>query len=175
MTSFYRLANLFTDVPKLKNQIKRRKWLDRFITRIPFHQDASFSYLFARTLFRSGDYWGLYCRLTIIGVLVHLFITSGIGEIILAVLFVYLTGFQLLPLWKHHQLNMMTELYPVAEKMKQRSFLIILRNLLFVQTVIFTICILIKGDFLTSLIILAAGIVFSIYFVFVYSKGKTKG
>ena len=30
MASFYRLANLFTDVPKLKDTVKRRKWLDVF-------------------------------------------------------------------------------------------------------------------------------------------------
>ena len=28
MTAFYRLANMFTDVPKLKNKVKRREWLD---------------------------------------------------------------------------------------------------------------------------------------------------
>ena len=43
MTSFYRLANLFTDVPKLKNRVKRRKWLDSLLVRIPFRQDQSFT------------------------------------------------------------------------------------------------------------------------------------
>ena len=67
MTSFYRLANLFTDVPKLKNRVKRRKWLDSLLVRIPFRQDQSFPFLFTRTFLRSGDYWGLFVRLTLIG------------------------------------------------------------------------------------------------------------
>ena len=67
MTSFYRLANLFTDVPKLKNQVKRRKWLDSLLVQIPFQQDQAFTYLFMRTFLRSGDYWGLFVRLTVIG------------------------------------------------------------------------------------------------------------
>ena len=38
MASFYRLANLFTDVPKLKDTVKRRKWLDIIhSTEFPFH------------------------------------------------------------------------------------------------------------------------------------------
>ncbi|PAF11597.1 hypothetical protein CHH61_26455, partial [Shouchella clausii] len=42
MTSFYRLANMFTDVPKLKDRVKRRKWLDWLLSGIPFKQDATF-------------------------------------------------------------------------------------------------------------------------------------
>src|SRR4051812_219015 len=79
MTSFYRLANLFTDVPKLKNRVKRRKWLDILLVRIPFRQDQSFPFLFMRTFLRSGDYWGLFVRLTLIGAGAIYFLTFGIG------------------------------------------------------------------------------------------------
>jgi ABC-2 type transport system permease protein len=36
MMQFYRIANLFIDVPQLKNTVKRRKWLDFLLRKITF-------------------------------------------------------------------------------------------------------------------------------------------
>ncbi len=172
MTGFYRLANLFTDVPKLKNKVKRRKSLDAILGGIPFRQDQTFTYLLGRTFLRSGDYLGLFIRLTIIGAIAIYFLSFGIGQIILVVLFLYLTGFQLLPLWKHHQYHAMLELFPISKKSKEDSFLKILRNLLGLQAVLLSVVILFKGDWMAALISLLAGIVFCGYFVYFYSKRK---
>ena len=175
MTSFYRLANLFTDVPKLKNQVKRRKWLDSLLIRIPFQQDQAFTYLFMRTFLRTGDYWGLFVRLTLIGAGVIYFLTFGIGQVIMAVLFIYLTGFQLLPLWKHHQYHSMLELYPLSESRKEISFLNVLRKVLLSQCILFALVLLIKGEFVVAFITLLVSIIFSFYFVSIYTKRKIKG
>ena len=175
MTSFYRLANLFTDVPKLKNQVKRRKWLDSLLVRIPFQQDQAFTYLFMRTFLRSGDYWGLFVRLTVIGAGAIYFLTFGIGQVIMAVLFIYLTGFQLLPLWKHHQYHSMLELYPLSESRKAFSFLSFLRKVLFSQSILFALVLFVKGEFAVASITLLVCIVFSFYFVSIYTKRKIKG
>jgi ABC-2 type transport system permease protein len=175
MTSFYRLANLFTDVPKLKNQVKRRKWLDSLLVRIPFQQDQAFTYLFMRTFLRSGDYWGLFVRLTLIGAGIIYFLTFGIGQVIMAVVFIYLTGFQLLPLWKHHQYHSMLELYPLSESRKEFSFLSFLRKVLFLQSILFALVLFIKGEFVVASITLLVCIVFSFYFVSFYTKRKIKG
>lgn len=174
MTAFYRLANLFTDVPKLKNKIKRREWLDGLLAGISYHHDQTYSYLLGRTFLRSGDYLGLLVRLTIIGGVAIYYLTFGIGQIVLVVLFLYLTGFQLLPLWKHHQNHSMLELYPVNQKIKESSFLRILRKILALQTLLLSVVILIKGDLLAAVISLLAGIAFCIYFVYFYSKRKIK-
>lgn len=175
MTSFYRLANLFTDVPKLKNRVKRRKWLDSFLVRIPFQQDRAFSYLFMRTFLRSGDYWGLFVRLTLIGAGVIYFLTFGIGQVIMAVLFIYLTGFQLLPLWKHHQYHSMLELYPLSESGKELSFLGFLRKVLISQSILLSLVVFLRGEVMVGFITLLVCIVFSFYFVSIYTKRKIKG
>ncbi|KAA9031656.1 ABC transporter permease [Niallia endozanthoxylica] len=172
MTSFYRLANLFTDVPKLKNRIKRREWLDFLLIRVPFQQSASFTFLFMRTFLRSGDYWGLFVRLTLIGAGAIYLLTWGIGQIILVILFLYLTGFQLLPLWKHHQNHSLLELYPINGKVKEKTFLDFLRKVLWTQSILLSLVVAGKGDFLYALGALAAGILFSVYFVSYYSKRK---
>ena len=95
---------------------------------------------------RSGDYLGLLVRLSVIGGVAIYYLTFGIGQIVLVVLFLYLTGFQLLPLWKHHQNHSMLELYPINQKVKESSFLRILRNVLALQALLLSVVILIKGD-----------------------------
>ena len=174
MTAFYRLANMFTDVPKLKNKVKRREWLDRLLSGISYHHDQTYSYLLARTFLRSGDYLGLFVRLSVIGGVAIYYLTFGIGQIVLVVLFLYLTGFQLLPLWKHHQNHSMLELYPIHQKVKESSFLRILRNVLALQALLLSVVILIKGDPLAAVISLLAGIAFCIYFVYYYSQRKIR-
>jgi ABC-2 type transport system permease protein len=174
MTSFYRLANLFTDVPKLKDTVKRRIWLDIFVNQIPFSQDKTYLYLFSRTFFRSGDYLGLFLRLTVIGIFALYFISFGIGQIILAVLFLYLTGFQLLPLWKHHQNKLWMDLYPVPLKFKTAAFRRLLMIILAIQSIVFALFIFLKGDIRFGLFELLAGIGFSYLYVYFYSKTRLK-
>jgi ABC-2 type transport system permease protein len=174
MASFYRLANMFTDVPQLKATVKRRKWLDIFINQMAFSQDKTYLYLFSRAFLRSSDYLGLFIRLTLIGILGIYFISFGLGQILLSVLFLYLTGFQLLPLWNHHQNKLWVDLYPVAPKFKISAYHLLLILILLIQTVIFALFILIKGEMVIALLALVAGALFSYLFVYLYSKNRLK-
>lgn len=174
MASFYRLANLFTDVPKLKDTVKRRKWLDILMKSISFSQNRTYHYLFARTFLRSSDYLGLFIRLTVIGALALYFISFGWGQIIFSLLFIYLTGFQLLPLWNHHQNKLWIDLYPVSQKQKMAAFHSILKTILYIQSIVFTLIVLIKAEWLYSLVVLLTGLLFSYLFVNVYSKKRLK-
>lgn len=174
MAAFYRLANLFTDVPKLKETVKRRKWLDFLINRITFSQEKTYLYLFSRTFLRSSDYLGLFLRLTVIGTLAIYFISFGLGQILLCVLFLYLTGFQLLPLMSHHQNKLWVDLYPVVPKYKTASFQSLLKIILAVQAVIFSLFIFMKGDLIIALLGLLAGLLFTFIFVNFYSKNRLK-
>ncbi|MGG7621559.1 ABC transporter permease [Bacillus coreaensis] len=172
MMSFYRLANLFTDVPKLKDEVKRRRWLDWIPSSLPYQQDATFLHLFVQTFIRGGDYLGLWTRLTVIGGLVLYFVTFGYGQILFVVLFIYLTGFQLLPLWNHHQNKLWIQLYPVREITKKGSFQKLLFNVLSIQSLLLSVFIVLKGEWLVSGLALIAGIAFSYLFVYQYSHKK---
>ncbi|WP_413302231.1 ABC transporter permease [Bacillus sp. 1P10SD] len=174
MASFYRLANMFTDVPKLKDTVKRRKWLDWLISNIPFSQDKTYLYLYSRAFLRSSDYLGLFIRLTVIGAVAIYFISFGLGQLLLSILFLYLTGFQLLPLWNHHQNKLWVDLYPVAEKYKSSSFHYLLMIILSTEAVIFALFIALKGEILNSLFALISGFVFNYLFVYIYSKKRIK-
>jgi ABC-2 type transport system permease protein len=172
MMSFYRLANLFTDVPKLKDEVKRRRWLDWITLSIPYQQEATFLHLFLQTFIRGGDYLGLWIRLTVIGGMILYFVTFGYGQILFVVLFIYLTGFQLLPLWNHHQNKLWIQLYPVKEITKKLSFQKLLFVVLSIQSLVLSVSIAMKGEWLVSGFALFAGIAFSYLFVYQYSHKK---
>ncbi|WP_462408915.1 ABC transporter permease [Neobacillus sp. Marseille-QA0830] len=174
MASFYRLANLFTDVPHLKETVKRRKWLDFLLRGVEFSQENTYLYLYSRTFLRSSDYLGLFIRLTVIGTLAIYFISFGIGQIILLVLFLYLTGFQLQPLIHHHQNKLWVDLYPSADKTKWAAFAKLILVVMSVQLIVFAVMILIKGEILLAIGGFAAGLVFNYLFVHVYSKKRLK-
>ncbi|WP_419392598.1 ABC transporter permease [Cytobacillus praedii] len=172
MTSFYRLANLFTDVPHLRDRVKRRSWLDWLFSRLAFAQKNTFSHLFIRTFLRAGDYFGLFVRLTIIGAAGIYFISFGYGQILLVLLFMYLTGFQLLPLWNHHQNKLWVNLYPLDEGLKEQSFKTLLSRILYLQALLLSLAVLVKGEGIIALLSLIAGIGFTYLFTQFYIKKK---
>ncbi|ESU32491.1 hypothetical protein G3A_10905 [Bacillus sp. 17376] len=174
MNAFYRVANMFTDVPKLRDRTKRRRWLDWLVNIIPYKQYLAFSHLYLRTFARSGDYFGLLVRLTLIGGAALYFLSYGPGQILFALLFMYLTGFQLLPLWNHHKNKLWVDLYPVPENARRKSFTSLLLGIMIFQAAVFAGTVFIKGDLLLGAIVLASGTAFSLFFVYFYSKSKLK-
>ncbi|WP_449539313.1 ABC transporter permease [Ferdinandcohnia sp. Marseille-Q9671] len=174
MLTFYRIANLFTDVPKLKERVKKRPWLNWVTNFISYSKKNTFQYLYMRTFLRTSDYLGLYVRLTIIGGLVLYFVPFQYGKAFIMILFLYLTGYQLITLWRHHNLKIWVRLYPVNESTKLASYLLLLFQLLFIQCVLFTLVLLVTIEITVSLILLLLGLVFAYLFVFMYAKAKVK-
>lgn len=170
MMSFYRLANMFTDVPKLRDQVKRRKWLDWLLRMLKYQHENVYTHLYIQTFIRGGDYLGIFMRLTIIGILALYFITFGNGQILFVLLFLFLTGFQLFPLWNHHQNKIWLQLYPVAESLKSSSFKKFLTKILMIQTILLSVPLFLKAEWITALIAIGAGLAFSYVFVNFYRK-----
>jgi ABC-2 type transport system permease protein len=172
LTGFYRIANLFTDVPKFKDEVKRRKWLDWLARKIVFQQNNTQLYLLTRTFLRSGDYLGLVIRLTVIGGLVIYYWDFIYGQFLFLLLFLYLTGFQLLPLKNHHQNVLWIDLYPIDNEQREKSFKKILRWVLLLQTSVFSLLFVLKGDWILFIIGMGIGVFFSLVFVRYYSLKK---
>ncbi len=118
MLIFYRIANMFTDVPKLKGKVHRRKWLD-WLVKAPFSQASTYRYLYLRSLVRTSEYSGLYIRLTLIGVLLIYSNSSFIFSILTALVFLYLTAFQLIPLFKRFDYKIWVLIYPVSREVEE--------------------------------------------------------
>ncbi|WP_200858935.1 ABC transporter permease, partial [Heyndrickxia coagulans] len=57
--------------------------------------------------------------------------------LVLAVVFIYLTAFQMIPMIGSHDLKIWLRLYPVPRMLKETSFIRLLAVCLYVQTAIF--------------------------------------
>lgn len=154
MHSFYRFANMFTDVPKLKEKISRRKWLDPILALVPYSQSNTYRFLYIRTFLRSGDYLGLFIRLTVIGAIVIVSLDTLIPQMIGAGLFVYMTGFQLIIIRKHHESLIWHDLYPVAKERKNKDVQFLLLSFLAVQIAVFALLSLLSNGFTAAVMVL---------------------
>ncbi|WP_121639305.1 ABC transporter permease [Virgibacillus sp. Bac330] len=172
MQAFYRLANMFADVPHLKSQVKKRHWLVRIVSQVPFTRTATYDYLYRITLIRSGDYLGIYMRLVVIGGVLIYVIPPLWLKIIFALLFLYLSSFQMMTLYQHHRTILWLDLYPVSLQIRQQSLLKLLLQLSIVQVILFTALFIVMGIYIGAMITFAGGIIFSWLFVDGYVKRK---
>lgn len=172
MQTFYRIANLFTDVPHMKNRIKKRHWLKFLIDRVPLAKKHTYDYLYRIAFIRSGDYLGMYMRLLVIGGLLIYFIPNEWMKLIFAVLFLYLSSFQMITLYQHFRTNMWLDLYPVDIVVRRQSVMRLLTQLTAIQVVLFTLLFIIKGLFIWSIGMLTVGLLFMVVFFTGYVKRK---
>lgn len=135
----YQFINLFTDVPQITASVKRRQYLDGLLSKITFSQENTYLFLFARRILRGQEYSGLYLRLTILGSILLVFIQQVWFSLAVGSLFIYLIGFQLLPVYQQFQYMVLTHLYPVSPKTKGKALQKILLTLLLVTTGVFAI------------------------------------
>lgn len=173
MRRFYRLANLFSDVPHIQEKAKRRRWMDwllRFIT--DWRKDAAFRYLYVRTFSRAGDYFGVYVRLTMIGCLLLYIVPTGYGKALAACFFLYATGIQLFALSRHHRGHVLVRLYPLPPSMQKKAVLQLLFLLLSVQHVVFVLILIIGSNWAASLWTVGLGLAFIYWLVFYYFSNR---
>ncbi|RCW69666.1 ABC transporter permease [Saliterribacillus persicus] len=159
MRAFYRLANMFTDVPHLEKQIKKRHLLVRLLTKgFSLKKDNIYAYLYRITTIRSTEYLGIYLRLILIGGILIYYVPNHWLKLIFACLFLYMMLIQMVPLWKHHQLLVWTDIYPISTSLRQASFIKWMQQLILVPWVIFSLLLLILGSIsMAGLFVIIAG------------------
>ncbi|MFN7249252.1 MAG: ABC transporter permease [Anaerobacillus sp.] len=164
--SFYRIANMFTDVPKLSTKVKRRNPWSAIPNMLAFKQESTFNYLYLKSFIRANDYFGIYVRLLIIGIVLVFYVQFDYGKLFISILLLYMSALQLSTLWNHHQLKIMTDLYPIEDKVRERSFRTVVFSLLVVKTVVFTSATIVATmHFIEPLLVFGIGIIGS----YVYS------
>ncbi|MCA0983879.1 ABC transporter permease [Halobacillus yeomjeoni] len=173
MRTFYRIANMFTDVPHLKNTVKKRHLLvNAVVSRIPYAQEQSFSYLYRITFIRSSDYLGMYTRLVLIGGAAIWFVPNMWVKVAFALLFLYLSAFQMMTLWNHHRTIAWLDIYPLRHEWKQQALLKWLKQITLFQTFLFGLLFIFQWNLLGLVIVWAGGSLFSIAFIQGYVKQK---
>ncbi|MFD2657705.1 ABC transporter permease [Gracilibacillus thailandensis] len=149
MRSFYRLANMFTEVPHMEMPVKKRHWLARLLTgSIPFQQKQAYPYLYRLTTVRSGEYLGIYVRLLVIGGLLIYFVPNSWLKLIFALLFMYMIFLQVIPLCKHHATLVWLDLYPIGISERKQAFIKWMQQLMIFAGVIFVLLLIVIGEWL---------------------------
>ncbi|MBB6454679.1 ABC-2 type transport system permease protein [Salirhabdus euzebyi] len=173
MQAFYRLANMFTDVPHLRKKAKKRHLLVHLLTRgVPFNQKNTYTYLYRITFVRSSDYLGMYVRLFLLAIFFIFWIPNIWFKLAFALLFIYLSGFQLMTLWNHHRTIAWIDLYPVSIAEKKRSLVDFLLLLMLVKTLVLGIFLYFAASWQEMLMLWGVGGLFSFVFVETYVKKR---
>lgn len=119
--AIFSFFNLFIDVPGMKPAVRRQRWADRLIGHWPNQSRNPLVRLLVTTFVRQGQYWDVWGRLSLIGLLVAFVITGWLQTVLFVILF-YLLVLQLLPLASAHQSLVFDHLYPVTVAQRQQAF-----------------------------------------------------
>ena len=121
MYSVYRFFNLFTDVPSVQGNVKRRRWANGLVRWLS-NGHRPWAYLYARGFVRNTDISGIVIRLTLLGMVLASLVPLQWLNTALVVLFIYLIATQLMPLYGQYDANVLTHLYPVQTEERVRDF-----------------------------------------------------
>ena len=167
-----RLINLFTDVPLTKSLPKRRKFLDPLIQRLDNRNPYRFLYM--RAFVRGSEYSGLYVRLLFLGALLLFFSSSLWSELLISLLFSFLTGFQLLALYAHFDHLVIGYLYPRGRDQRLSAFIGLLRYLLVGQAICFGVSVLLSSGFQQAGLTMVTEIIFLFIFLLFFVPRRLK-
>lgn len=120
---------LFTNVKGISTKVKERPYLNPILKLIKADSKKVWTNLYLRAFLRSSDYLGLFLRLLLLSCLSLAFISNSYLAVGLALVFHYLSLFQLLSLYHHYDYHYMSGLYPTKPQHKQRNLLSLLRQL----------------------------------------------
>lgn len=175
MHRIYQFIHLFTDVPEISSSVKRRKVLDPVLVKIKKTSQNTYLYLYARSFLRGSEYSGLFIRLVLVGGVILFFLKEFWISMGVSVLFVYLIGFQLIPIYTQFDYMVMTRLYPVPNSQKKQAVSKLVTILLFVAAVLFSIFVLIAlPDVKESLLIIGALLIEVVLFAKFYVPYRLK-
>ncbi|MER2063726.1 MAG: ABC transporter permease, partial [Alkalibacterium sp.] len=162
----YSLINLFIETPYSKHKVKRLRILD-VLYQIPALKQNTEIYYLSRMFVRNSNFSGLFLRLVLIGSIVIYFSENGLINSLISVLFLYLIGFQLIPLRETFKKTIYFRLYPDtdADKIKPTQKLIML--LLAVSTIVYGLASISSGSLTVARLVLLNSL-FSMFFVYVY-------
>lgn len=173
LASFYRFVRLFADVPHVKSRIRKRLLLTKLVERLtPFQHGKTSSYLYWLTFIRGGDYLPLFIRLTVLGAVVVYILPNNWLQLIVALLFIYMTSFQLMTLYYHHRMNIWQRIYPAGRKQYEEGFLQLIKQLSFLQIALLAIVFIVQANFVLLILFASSGILCTIIFVNSYVKNK---
>lgn len=169
MYGVYRFFNLFTDVPSVQGNTRRRKWAD-WLVRWLSKDNQPWSYLYARAFVRSTEVSGIVSRLTLLGMVIAFLMPAGWLSMAIVILFIYLIATQLMPLYDQYEANVFTHIYPILPSQQSADFKQLLAKVTILEAFLIAIASigwqLNIGQMLINIIIAAVEVFLLIHFYF---------
>lgn len=137
--SLYRSLAVFADVPKQEPTFKRRAWLDGLLDSLDYLNRNRYAYLYIRVILRNEAYAKVWLRVMVfVAVLLvitdRLWLAAGLG-----VLGHIMTLVQLVPLIHHYDRMPFQQLYPNRADSAVASFQQIMRLILLLQSLSYSL------------------------------------
>ncbi|WP_408009512.1 ABC transporter permease [Pseudalkalibacillus sp. A8] len=164
---FYRVANMFVDVPEISRKVRKRTWATPLLKMLSGKSESVYGYMYSRAFIRSNDYFGIYVRLTLIGILLMLVLPSGFLLWAVNLLVLYMTAIQLTTLWPHFDMKVWVDLYPISKRERYDTFQRLLFRVMLSQVSLFSV-----SSFLNHFSIMDTGIILitGVVLIFVFTR-----
>ncbi|MEJ6348647.1 ABC transporter permease [Holzapfeliella sp. He02] len=173
----YAFYSLFTDVKERTTKIKRRQYLDQtlnWFVKNPKKQSPQF-FLFKRTLIRNPEYLNLLVRMTAFALILMVILDNTWFTLIMGIFIIFLTGYQLLPLYNQYDRHLMYFVMPFDASRKFQDFKILLTQALLLESIVLSIGMLIKYGLAVNVWITIVSVnIFVIIFTYGYLSLKLK-
>ncbi|SFB83497.1 ABC-2 type transport system permease protein [Alkalibacterium subtropicum] len=168
----YSIINLFIETPYSKHKVKRLKFLD-FLYKLPVLDRNTEMYFLSRVFVRNYNFSGLYLRLLLIGSVVIYFSENWIIHTVISVLFLYLIGFQLIPLRQTFKKTVYFRLYPNTDTDKINTIKKLILLLLTGGSLVYSLAAVNSGILVLIRLLIFNGM-FSLLFTYIYLPGRLK-
>ena len=173
MQRLYRFIGMFTNVPNIETTIQRLPWLDKTLNKLSTrHPNAPYYYV-SRTVTRNTEYSLLILRVTIVGMLLLAVTGTVVISTLLVLLFLYLIGFQLLPLLQDIERIPQFQMYPVSAKEKAEAVFDLIFQILFFVSILLGMA-SINAIGIYGLLLIPIGFVFAYLFRTFYAPSRLK-
>lgn len=170
---FYNFCNAFVDVPHLRSKVKKRNWITWVTRYVRYDQSNVYKYLYVKTFLRANDYFGIYIRLTLIGMGIVYALTDPWAQWVVYLLFLFLVGTQIQAVWGHHKRQFWLTIFPVTDEQAIKSFQWLTFWLLSGQAILMLVPICLFGQgTLNHLALLGVGLLFAYVYSCFYMKKK---
>ena len=169
--SLNRFFNMFTDVENMQGAVRRRSYLDSLFKM--FNGDV-YSVLYSRGIVRDKEISGLLTRVSILGAIIIGAIKLEWMAVLIALLFIYLIVFQLIPYFTNFEDNVFISLYPINFDQQVKSFTNVIGKIMILVIIVLMIGSIFMFNLLGSLMLLLALVIEWILLIKIYVPKKIK-
>lgn len=165
---------LFVNMPQETVSSKRRRYLDGFIQKVN-RGDNPYAYLYSRAFWRASDYFPLWARMTLVGILYLIFVTNNHWlNLVVLLLIQYFSHFQILPMAKKLDQHILLQVYPIDQSLQVEGFKQMMLQPICTQIVLFTITSLFTHEWIFAGALLLSTIILGLFFVNLYLPRFTR-